>query len=92
MSSPFRYSKKERKRWRQSAGEHKAFVEKFQSDPTKTCFIDVSEKMAEVCAKMLMPNGARRNHEIRPKSGLSSTPNGQMHFLAAKLKSLAGQF
>ena len=58
MSSPFRYKKKERKRWRQSAGKHKAFVGKFQSDPTKTCFLDSSEKMAELCAKMA--NAKRR--------------------------------
>jgi hypothetical protein len=63
MSSPFRYNKKERKRWRQSAGKHKAFLEKFQSDPSKTCFLDTSEKMAEICAKMA--NAKRR----KKKSG-----------------------
>jgi|HubBroStandDraft_4_1064222.scaffolds.fasta_scaffold29160_2 hypothetical protein len=52
MSSPFRYSKKERRRWRKGAKEQTAFVEKFQNDPRKACFITVSQKMAEVCTKM----------------------------------------
>jgi CO dehydrogenase/acetyl-CoA synthase alpha subunit len=52
MSSPFRYNKKERRRWRKGAREHAAIVEKFQSEPTKSCFIAASQKMAEVCTKI----------------------------------------
>jgi hypothetical protein len=58
MSSPFRLNKKERRRWRRSAKEHAAFVEKFQSEPRKTCFLDTSKRMVEICTNMA--NAKRR--------------------------------
>jgi hypothetical protein len=63
MSSPFRYKKKERRRWRQAAREQAAFAEKFQSEPTKACFVPVSEKMAVVCTKMA--NAKRRKKKSK---------------------------
>jgi hypothetical protein len=64
MSSPFRLNKKERRRWRRSAKEHAAFVEKFQSEPTKACFLGTSQRMAEICTKMA--NAKRRKK--KPKN------------------------
>jgi hypothetical protein len=52
MSSPFRYKKKERKRWRQQAKKQVAFVEKVQSEPSKACFITTAHEMARVSAEM----------------------------------------
>jgi hypothetical protein len=58
MASPFRLNKKERRRWRRSAKRNAEFVEKFQSEPTKACFLGVSQQMAEICTKMA--NAKRR--------------------------------
>ncbi len=52
MGSPFRLKKKQRRSWRRSAKKHAEFVEKFQGEPTKTCFLSTSERMAEICTKM----------------------------------------
>jgi hypothetical protein len=63
MGSPFRLNKKERRRWRRSAKKHAAFVEKFQSEPTKECFLSTSQRMVEVCSKMA--NTKRRKKKPR---------------------------
>jgi len=58
MSSPFRLKKKERRRWRRSAKKNVEFLEKFQDEPKKAFFLDVSKRMAEICTKMA--NAKRR--------------------------------
>ena len=65
MSSPFRYRKKERKRWRRSAQKATIWAEKREAEGVKPEFAALSRRMAACDKRMSL---ARRRKKAKSKN------------------------
>ena len=66
IGSPFRYRKKERKRWRRRAKKNVMLAEKFEAEGVKLDFAAGSRRMAAVNASMALAK-RRKKSKSEPK-------------------------